>query len=189
MRYLILVLSFYAMSSSVWAAPISYVVDKSASKLGFVYFLEDDPIQGRFPEFDADLMIDFDSVSQSSINVTLDATKASAGLIFATEAMRSESVLNVAQFPTITFASKAVRLGPNPTVIVSGELTIRGVTQPIEFSAKLVVEDKAQLELRDRLFVELDGSFLRSAFGASGYRDLVEDRMDLKARIAIDRLN
>jgi len=189
MRILLSFVLLLASSFSALAEPVKYEVDQAASTLGFVYFFGDDPVNGRFPVFDAELLIDFESVSRSSIKVTLDATQADAGLVFAKDAMLGQSVLNVAQHPRITFSSTRIRLGPDPTVIVAGDLTIRDVTHPIEFTARLLVDDKAQFELKNRFFVELEGALSRRAFGADGFSDLVADRMLLRGQIAVFRAN
>ena len=171
--------------SKTLAEAISYKIDHTNSTLGFVYYVGSNPVKGSFPVFDADINIDFDSVSQSSLSVLLDTQSASAGLFLATEAMLGEDVLHADQFPQVTFTSTSFRLGPHPTVIVSGDLTIRDVTKPMEFTAKLLVKDKEQLELKENLIVGLETEFSRSAFGASGFPDMVADTMKLDAKIAI----
>lgn len=186
MRGIIVALSIWLMAAGAFAKPVGYGVDQAGSRLGFVYLLGDDEITGRFPVFDADLMIDFESVSQSSISVTIDATQANAGLVFAQEPMLGATVLNVARYPQITFRSSKVELGAHPTIIVTGDLTIRDVTRPISLTARLLF-DPSQLELREEFVVELEGNFSRSAFGASGHADLVGDQMQLKANIAVVR--
>jgi len=74
MRQLFLILIL--LWTPVWAsaATVKYEIDAGNSDLGFVYFFGDDPVRGRFPAFDADINIDFDSVSRSDLSVTLDAT-------------------------------------------------------------------------------------------------------------------
>ena len=187
MRVVLGVLLLGISFMSAMAESVTYRVDHDASDLGFVYRLGDDPVKGRFPAFDADLEIDFESVSRSSISVRIDATKASAGLIFATDAMLGPDVLDVVRFPEIRFVSTGVRLGPHPVVLVTGDLTIRGVTRSIEFTARLLVDDPTQLVAKDRLFVALEGGFSRAAFGANGYGDLVADGMRLEAQIGVVR--
>lgn len=183
----IIFIAFLVAPSTSFAESTKYQIDHTKSELGFVYFMGDKPVKGRFPVFDAAIDIDFDSVSKSSLSVSLDTKAASAGLFLATDAMLGEKVLHAEKFPQVTFTATDFRLGPHPTVIVSGNLTIRDVTKPMEFTARLLVDEKKQLDLKDNLVVELESEFSRSAFGAGGFPDMVEDMMKLEAQIAIVR--
>ena len=185
MRIILALFVLLVGTSIARAEPVAFAIDADKSDLGFVFFFGDDPVRGRFPRFGANILVDFDSVSKSSVEVVIDATRASTGIPPATEAMRGDKVLDTDQFPTISFVSKRVELGPHPTIIVTGDLTVRDVTQEISFTGTLLVEDAEQLELRERLVIRLKGEISRSAFGASGFADMVADTMELKGDIAI----
>ena len=178
-------LSLFALAAQ--AGQVKYDVVQDQSTLGFTYSLGGADVKGNFPDFDAEIGIDFESVSNSRIAVTINAETGNAGLALATPSMLGESVLNVAKFPTIRFISQSVSLGTHPEIIVSGDLTVRGVTKPLSFTATLIVEDKEQFELKEKLRVRLDAKFLRSVFGASGFGDLVKDEMKLEADITISK--
>ena len=101
--------------------------------------------------------------------------------------MRGPEILDVARFPVISFVSNDVVLGEPPTVDVSGVLTVREIAKPLTVSVRLLADDPAQIELKERLIVGLKGTFSRSDYGASGFSSMVRDEMQLDAKIAIVR--
>lgn len=164
-----------------FAAPISYDIDKDASVVGFTYRFGPETIMGKFNDYDADLHIDFDRVKNSIVNVRLDTTKATAGFPFATKALRSEKVLNVKNFPNITFQSTSITGGGN-TATINGNVTVRGITKPLTLTAKLFRAVGTTSDERDNLTIKITGQIDRTEFGATGYAKEVGDIL----RIAID---
>jgi len=62
---------------------------------------------------------------------------------------------------------------------LEGNVTIRGVTRPLRLAAEIGVPPGSAPGDFRRLTVRLGGHVNRSAFGASGYPDMVADRVDL----------
>ena len=118
------------------AAPRPYELQQDESRVGFSWFLGRDEIKGRMPVKSADIAIDFDRVENSRVRVTLDVAKAQAGFPFASQGMKSPSVLWAAKYPEIRFTStRFERDGPGAKV--TGDLTVRGVTRPVVLDARL----------------------------------------------------
>jgi len=109
--------------------------------------------------------------------VSLDAANARAGFPFATSAMRGPNVLDTGDHPEIRFKSLQVS-GQGTQAQVEGELTIRGVTQPAVFQVELF--RAANSTDASRLAILMKGSVDRTAFGATGWPDMVRNRIDIK---------
>jgi polyisoprenoid-binding protein YceI len=141
------------------------------------------------PVAKADLIIDPENLTAAQIAVTLDVTATRTGFIFATEALKGRSVLNAAQFPTVTFTSTSIKLGPSGRLsngaTVTGRVTLRGVTKPITLRANIYRPRGSPKDDLSRLDVRLTGRISRNAFGATGYADLVNDAvlLDIRAKI------
>ncbi|MDU8946058.1 YceI family protein [Ovoidimarina sediminis] len=180
-----LVLFLISAAPMGWAAPVLYVLDGDTSRVGFSVDFGPDEITGRFPVADAQLTLDFDKVSNTSVSVTLDAEGASASFPFAAQALKGPSILYTKKYPSIAFESTSVE-GSTAGALVQGDLTIRGVTRPVALQAGLF--RRAGTDPRDfsRLFIRLTGAVSRSAFGASGWPDAVSDevRIDILAEVA-----
>ena len=113
-----------ALAGPALSAPASYVLEPTASSVGFETDFGPDRITGRMPVTRADLTIDFDQVSNSTVAVTIDVQNAEASFPFAAQAMKGPKVLDAKTWPEITFASTSVRpAGDGATV--DGNVTIR----------------------------------------------------------------
>ncbi len=185
LRTLILIFALFALP--LHAGPENYRLDVARSSVNFNYILDGVEKSGSMPVTSADLLIDLDNVPTSRVLVTLNARAARAGFIFATEAMKSRSVLDTARFPEIHFRSTRIR-GTLRDATVEGNLTVRGVTRPVTLDARLFRQRGTAVTDRSNLLIELTGGIDRASFGADGYKALVGDHIKLRivARIMKD---
>ncbi|WP_237754604.1 MULTISPECIES: YceI family protein [unclassified Leisingera] len=171
------------------AAPLAYQLVPEATDVRFTFLLSGQPQHGRIPVAAARILIDPADLARSQADITLDARRASTGLIFATEALKGPGILDTARHPHIRFRSTRVRLGPEGRLsggsVIKGDLTLRGTTRPITLQAALYRRPGSAPDDLRELDVRLSGQLSRAAFGATGYADLVADRVRLaiKARI------
>lgn len=174
-----------ALATQSLAAPASYALQPDKSSVGFETDFGPDKITGRMPVSRADLTLDFDAVSNSTVAVTLDVRNANASFPFAAQAMKGPKVLDAQSFPEISFTSTKVRR-TGEGALVDGNITIRGVTRPITLSARIFRQQDTEAGDLSRLTLRLTGKVNRSDFGAVGWNDMVGDevRLDILARIA-----
>lgn len=184
MRALAVVLCLLLPETS-FAAPATYTLEPENSSVGFETDFGTDKITGRLPVTRADLTLDFDMVSASSIAVTLNVAGADASFPFAAQALKGPKVLDAAQFPTMTFQSTSVK-AKGEGAVVQGNLTIRGVSKPVTMQAEIYRQKGYQPGDLSHLTIRMHGAVNRSEFGATGWSDMVGDqvRLDILARIA-----
>ncbi|WP_372574594.1 YceI family protein [Ruegeria jejuensis] len=173
------------------AEPQPYLLDKAASKVGFIFTLGGNAQRGTMPVTSADIQIDTADLAASSVDVSVDAAGARTNLFFAAQAMKSPEVLDAKAYPTIRFVSKQVTLGASGRLSdgakLHGDLTLRGVTKPVDFEAFLYRKPGSEPSDLDELSIQLRGQISRSAFGATGYPDLVPDPIVLDIYALIRR--
>jgi polyisoprenoid-binding protein YceI len=180
-----LALAFLLLASPAFAAPADYVLEPEASTVGFETDFGEQDITGRFPITQANLTLDFDSAANSTIDVILDVSRATASFPFAADALKGSNVLDARNYPNIRFVSTRIRAdGDGATV--QGNLTIRGVTKPVTLQAQIFRQQGYEAGDMSHLTVTLRGAVQRSEFGATGFADMVGDevRLDIRARIA-----
>lgn len=179
-------IAFLLFASAAVAGPEPYLLQKEDSKVGFSWFLGKDEVNGTMPVSRADMVLDFDQVANSKVNVAVDVTGAQAGFPFASQGMKSPKVLWADKYPEIIFESTDVRRSGNGA-LVDGNLTVRGVTRPMVFTAAFFRQNGTEVGDRSRLSIRLTGSLSRSAFGADGWSDLAGDEVKLSilARIRL----
>ncbi|MBB94093.1 MAG: hypothetical protein CML68_05745 [Rhodobacteraceae bacterium] len=179
-------------ASAGLAAPRQYGLAANASRVGFVYTLSGAAQKGTMPITNADIRLDPDNLVNSRVDVSVSVAKAKTGLIFATDALKSAEVLDAARHPTIRFVSTRVKLGAGGRISdgaqLSGLLTVRGVTKPVTFKASVYRAAGSTADDLDQLQVRLSGAISRSAFGATGYGDLVDDRIALDIQAGVQAL-
>jgi polyisoprenoid-binding protein YceI len=167
----------------------AYALTPRDATITFLFDLGGLTQSGTAPLGSADIRIDPGDLGASQADVTADLTEACTGLIFATQAMKSASVLDTDRFPTARFRSTRVTLGRSGRLsegaALDGLLTLRGVTRPIRFDAALYRPQGSAPDDLSLLDIHLRGAIARAEFGADGYADLVADHvgLDIRARV------
>lgn len=173
------------------ATPQVYSIGPNGAEITYTFNLQGNEITGRVPLSQAALRIDPQRLTASTVDVRANMRRARTGLVFATEAMKSASVLNTAQFPEARFVSTRVTLGPTGRLSdgarLDGNLTLRGVTRPISLDATLFRPQGSPADDLSRLTVTLRGHLSRTAYGAMGYPKLVADRVALLIKADIQK--
>lgn len=173
------------------AAPTPYRLAGTGAAITYTFTLSGAPIKGSIPVNRADLKVDPDNLTGSTADVTADVRQAETGLIFATQALKSASVLDADRFPLARFQSTRIILGPGGRIsggaAIDGRLTLRGVTRPVRFDAGLFRPQGSAAEDLNTLIVAMSTRINRHDFGASGYPDLVDPMVtvDINAQISV----
>ncbi|MGE3267982.1 MAG: YceI family protein [Chloroflexota bacterium] len=93
-------------------------------------------VKGRFPKMAGSIVFDDANPSASSVTAEIDAASIDTGDAARDGHLRSADFLDVETFPTITFQSTDV-VARGSNLVVIGDLTIRGVTQPVSLEVEL----------------------------------------------------
>lgn len=109
-------------------------LDKAHTKIGFVAkHLMVSKVRGHFESFDGTIEV-ADDLSDSKIEVTLDAASVDTGASDRDQHLRSADFLDVENYPELSFQSTQIsRHGE--TWKITGDLTIRGETRPVTLDA------------------------------------------------------
>lgn len=99
------------------------------SHLGYSWLL------GQFNQFDGDFTFDENNPENSSVKVTIDTSSVDSNHAERDKHLRSEDFLYVEKFPEASFTSTAVEPAGDGKATIKGDLTLRGVTRPIEIDA------------------------------------------------------
>lgn len=88
-------------------------------------------VRGHFKNVHGSLEFDPRQPEASRVSATIDARALWSGEADRDTHLRSPDFLDVEHFPEILFTSSAVRVMSPSEALVSGSLTIRGVTKPV----------------------------------------------------------
>ncbi|MEM9551759.1 MAG: YceI family protein [Pseudomonadota bacterium] len=171
------------------ARPTRYVLDPNRSTVAFSYRLNGTPSSGTMPVTRADIVVDPENLSASQVDVSVSVARARTGLVFVTQALKSAEVLDAARFPEVRFVSESVALAANGRLsdgaTITGRVTLRGVTRRLSFRANVYRQPGSAANDLENLTVQLTGAISRSAFGASGFANYVDDEVTLDIQAAI----
>lgn len=110
----------------------SYEIDPVHSRIGFVArHAMVTKVRGSFNEFAGTGWFDADDPSRSHLELTIQASSIDTRNADRDEHIRTNDFLDVAQFPTLSFASTGFEQLAEAVFRISGDLTIRGVTKNI----------------------------------------------------------
>ena len=142
-------------------------------------------VRGRFTDFSADIVIADDPL-QSTVNAIVQMASIATGDSGRDDHLRTNDFFDIENHPTMTFRSTGLE-GTGDEYRLHGDLTIRGVTRPVELLAAVRPEDD------DCVRVRVEGSIRRSDFGLEwdALRDarrlLVADEVRLSADVVLTR--
>lgn len=106
-------------------------VDQNHTVLGFKASTLLFDVPGRFTRFKADIQGDPATLEGAQVRLEIQARSVDTANQTRDGHLRTEDFLDVAKYPTITFASTAVRRDGD-RVIVRGTLSMHGVTRELE---------------------------------------------------------
>ena len=145
-----------------------YALDKSHGYITFTYsHLGFSTPHVGFRSFDASLSLDSENIENSSVDVVIDTTSIDSRVENFNGHLNGANFFDTENFPTATFKSTSVKETGENEYEVTGDLTIKDVTQSVTLSAKL--NKAANHPMRKVPTVGFSGQakFLRSDFGIS----------------------
>jgi polyisoprenoid-binding protein YceI len=106
--------------------------DLSHSSVNFhVRHLMISKVHGRFAKWDGVLELDDQDLTKSRLDVTIDASSVDTKEPKRDDHLRSADFFDVANFPNLTFKSTQINRASDDRYLVSGDLTIHGITKPV----------------------------------------------------------
>ena len=110
----------------------TYTVDPAHTRIGFVArHAMVTKVRGSFDEFAGTAVLDGANPANSRVEVTIEAASIDTRNAQRDEHLRGNDFLAMQEYPKITFASTGVRQAGETTFEVTGDLTIKGVTNTI----------------------------------------------------------
>jgi len=176
---------FASVSAPVYAAPEKYELDSThthvtwkVNRFGYAFTV------GSFAGVNGNLTLDEANPQNSNVHATIDAKQIRSDFATREDHLRSPNWLDVVQFPAITFKSDKVTLledkDGKKRARVSGQATIKGVTQPLEMTITLNKIAPNPLDKKKTAGFTATGSLKRSKFGLSSYLGAIADSISFE---------
>jgi polyisoprenoid-binding protein YceI len=118
-----------------------YVV-KAGSKIEFHASSTFAKVVGVFRSWEANMKMPTDKFADASLVLEIEAASVATGSGMRDKEVKGKNFFAVQEHPQIRFASKSITADDTPSKFhMDGELTIRGITQPVLVSISLLRQD------------------------------------------------
>jgi polyisoprenoid-binding protein YceI len=138
---------------------------------------------GRFDRFEASLSGDAASPAQAKVEAIIDMTSLNiANPDFAAELLGA-GWFDADAHPQAIFRSRSIGLTGETSAIITGDLTLKGVTRPVTLSARLNGSAYDPLRRADIIGFSATSEISRAAFGIDRFSGLLTDtvRIEIEA--------
>jgi polyisoprenoid-binding protein YceI len=137
----LLIFAAGSMAAPLQDAQIRHVV-KTSSKIEFHATSSFAKVVGVFHMWDANMKMPAGKFADASLALEIEAASATTGSGLRDKELKGKNFFSVQEHPKIQFASKSITACDAPTKFhMDGELTIRGITQPVPVSITLLRQD------------------------------------------------
>ena len=152
MRRLIAVAAVAAVTVAASAAPADvWEVDNNHTEVRFAVKHFFTPVTGKFEDFDIGLRYDPDDPSASEVDVRVKVASVNTNNERRDNHLRSGDFFEAESHPEMTFRSESVRQTGPQTLVATGPLTIKGVTQEVELPIEILGIKEIPEEMRGML--------------------------------------
>ena len=173
-----------AVAAPALAAPQTYMVEGTHTFPRFSYSHFGLSTQlAKFDRTTGTVILDKEAET-AVVDITIDMTSVNTGYATFDEHIQEEDFLDTAQFPTATFKSTDVVFENGAPVSIEGELTIKGITQPVTLEVSHFVTMPHPMLDVDAIGADASTVIKRSDFNADKYAPHVGD--DVTISIAIE---
>ena len=166
-----------AITTGTWA------LDPTHTEIGFTVRHIMSKVRGKFETFEGTL-VTADDVTDSRVDVSVDLNSINTGTVDRDNHLRSSDFFEVENHPTMTFASSGVVEKAPGELVVQGDLTIKGVTKPLELAVEVLGEGNDPWG-GTRIGVEATGLISRKEFGIDFNIPLEGDKVMIGDKISI----
>lgn len=117
----------------------TWQLDPTHTEIGFTVRHLIGKVRGKFTGFEGTI-VTADDITASTVNVSVDLTTIDTGTAGRDDHLRSADFFEVESHPTMTFSSTGVVQKGDSDFVVTGDLSIKGVSKPVELKTEFLGE-------------------------------------------------
>ncbi|CAB3747929.1 YceI family protein [Paraburkholderia solisilvae] len=126
-------------------------------------------------------------MENSAVAITIDASSIDTNVPLLDKMVKGDEMLDVARYPDIRFVSTHFERTGDAVGKLTGDLTIRGTTQPVTLDVKFNGYGVDPLTKLDTIGFSAQGSFSRSKFGLTSWFPAVGDDVHVRVQAEFDK--
>jgi polyisoprenoid-binding protein YceI len=118
---------------------MTWEIDPFHSLVEFsVWHLRINIVKGRFQQIRGTIYLDTNHPTASWVKAQVDASSIETGVAVRDRHLKSADFFEVASYPTIAFESTSIQQTGARSGIVTGQLTLHGATQTVQFQTEVM---------------------------------------------------
>lgn len=173
-----------AAASSVFAAPEKYVLDSSHSQIVFSYnHLGFSTGYGMFSGFNGDIMFDQEDPAASSVNISIPVASMITGWEPRYKHLMSADFFGTSETDIVTFSSTSIDVTGDNTALITGDMTMNGITKSVVLDANLNTAAKHPMAGKDWAGFDATATVSRADFNVAKFAPFVGDAVEIKISI------
>jgi polyisoprenoid-binding protein YceI len=179
-----MVLAVTALVGPAFANNQDYVLDASHSQIVFSYdHLGYSTNFGMFSGFEGEINFNAEDPASSSVNVSFPVRSMLTGWEARFEHFMSADFFDAENDEMVTFASTSIEVTGDNTAMISGDLTLNGVTQTVVLDATLNQVGMHPMAQKPWAGFDATTTVLRSDFEVGAFAPFVSDEVDVRISI------
>ena len=172
------------IASSAFASAESYVLDASHSQILFSYnHLGYSTTWGMFSGFEGEIAFDQEDPAASSVSVSFPVRSMFTGWEARFDHFMGEDFFGAGEDELVTFTSTSIEVTGDDTALITGDLTLNGITQPVVLDAKMNQASVHPMQEQPWAGFDATTTLLRSDFEVGAFAPFVSDEIEVMISI------
>ncbi|CAN0578320.1 unnamed protein product [Ectocarpus sp. 12 AP-2014] len=173
-----------ALSTAAFAEPEKYVLDSSHSQILFSYnHLGYSTGYGMFSGFEGEIMFDAEDPANSSVNVSMPTDSLLTGWEARFDHFMTGDFFGAEENETISFTSTSIEVTGDETALITGDLTLNGVTKEVVLDAVLNQAGEHPMEGKPWAGFSATTTLVRSDFDMGMFAPYVSDEVEVELSV------
>lgn len=169
-----------ALTTPAFAAPEAYVLDASHSQIVFSYnHLGYSTNYGMFSGFEGEIAFDQEDPAASTVNVSFPVRSMLTGWEARFEHFMGDDFFGAGEDDMVTFASTGIEVTGDNTAMITGDLTLNGITKPVVLDATLNQVGDHPMANKPWAGFDATTTLLRSDFEVGAFAPFVSDEVEV----------
>jgi polyisoprenoid-binding protein YceI len=171
-------------ATAAFAAPEKYELDASHSQIVFSYnHLGFSTTYGMFSGFEGEIMFDQEDPANSSVSVSMPVMSMMTGWEARFNHFMGDDFFGATEDEMVTFTSTGIEVTGDTTALITGDLTINGVTQSVVLDATLNKTGTHPMANKDWAGFDATTTIKRSDFEVGAFAPAVSDEVEVMISI------
>jgi polyisoprenoid-binding protein YceI len=164
----------------------TYEIDPAHTEVGFIArHLIGTKVRGRFTEASGTFTV-AENPEESTLKATVEAASINTNNSMRDDHLRTNDFLDVPNYPTLTLTSVGLKKDDDTHWTMTGELTIRGVTKPVDFHVEFLGEGPSMQEGKTVVAFSATAEIDRRDFGVSFNHALLDGSVVVGNKVVIE---